>query len=134
MQGIERRDEIFAGAPAHQFAIELDVIDAADDDNLGRRIADFSKAIELVERGLAVQPGLDDQKIRRHLAVEVIHGALDAAEMNVDVCLRQAPVGTRALQGSSGIRELHEGRDGNARHGSFVRRGAECLAIFFRRA
>ena len=53
LQRRQRRHQIFASAAAHQFAIELHVIDAADHDHLGGRIADLGQAVELVERGLA---------------------------------------------------------------------------------
>ena len=48
MQRIERRHQIFGSAAAHQFAIKLDVVDAADHHHLGRRIADFGQTVEFV--------------------------------------------------------------------------------------
>ena len=52
MQRIERRHEIFADAAAHQFAIEFDIVDAADDEDLRRRIADIGEPVDFLDRGL----------------------------------------------------------------------------------
>ena len=74
MQRVERRHQIFAGAAAHQFAIKLHVVGAADHDHLGRRIADMGEPIEFVERGLAVEARLYDQEVGRHHAMVMIDG------------------------------------------------------------
>ena len=68
MQRMNRRDQIFADAAAHQLAIELHVVDAADDEDLGGGIADFGQAVDFLERGLALKPRLHDQQIGRDLA------------------------------------------------------------------
>ena len=45
---VDRRDDVVADAAAHQFAIERDVVDAADHDHAGAGVADGG---ELVEAG-----------------------------------------------------------------------------------
>ena len=106
MQRTDGRDEIFADAAADQFAIELHIVDTADDDDLGRRIADLGQTVDLVERRLALQPRLHDQKIGRDLAGIMLDGTLHAAELNRDMRLGQPPVRRRALQRARPYREI----------------------------
>ena len=42
----DRRDQVVADAAAHQFAIERDVVDAADHDDAGAGVADVGKLVE----------------------------------------------------------------------------------------
>ena len=44
---VDRRDEIFADAALGEAAVELDVVDVADDDDLGAGVADLGQAVEL---------------------------------------------------------------------------------------
>ena len=44
---VDRDDEILADAAPHQLAVELDVVDVADDDDLGAGVADLGEAVEL---------------------------------------------------------------------------------------
>ena len=46
----DRRDQVFADAAAHQLAVEHDVVDVADHDDVGAGVADLG---ELVEAGRA---------------------------------------------------------------------------------
>ncbi len=50
LQRRQRCHQIFRGAAAHQFAVQLHVIDAADHHHLGGGIAHFGQAIEFVQR------------------------------------------------------------------------------------
>ena len=69
MQRRQRRHQIFATPAAHQLAIKLDVVDAADHDDLGGGIADFGQPVEFVQRRLPAQTGFHDQQIGRDLAL-----------------------------------------------------------------
>ena len=55
LQRRQRRDQIFGGAAAHQLAVQLHVVGAADHDHLGGGIADFGQAVEFVQRRLAAE-------------------------------------------------------------------------------
>ena len=69
LQRRKRRHQIFGRAAAHQFAVKLHVVDAADHHHLGGGIADLGQPVEFVQRRLAVQLGFHDQEIGRDLAV-----------------------------------------------------------------
>ena len=52
---IDRRDQVLADAAVDQPAVELDVVDVADDDDLGAGVADLGQAVELGVEALARQ-------------------------------------------------------------------------------
>ena len=55
VERVDRRDDVVADAAAHQFAIERDVVDAADHDDAGSGVADGR---ELIEAGRGCRCGL----------------------------------------------------------------------------
>ena len=56
---------------AHQFAIELHVVDAADDDDLGGLVADLGQLVEFGEHRRALVARFHDQEIRRRVVAEI---------------------------------------------------------------
>ena len=64
----KRCHEIFAHPRTDQLAIEQDVIDMADDDDLGRGIADIGEMGELGQYPVASAFGLDHQDVRRRVS------------------------------------------------------------------
>ena len=61
---MQRRDKILADALPDQFAVENDVIDVPDHDDLGVRLADLSQLVELREDDLARAMRLDQEHVR----------------------------------------------------------------------
>src|ERR1700733_16132259 len=112
MQGIERSDEIFADAAAHQFAVKLHVFDPSDDHDLGRWIANLGQAVDLVDSRLALQSRFDNQEIWRDLPGVMIDRRLQAAKLNGDVRLGKPSIGGRALNRGPRVRKFAKCMDG----------------------
>jgi hypothetical protein len=53
----------------------------------------------------------------------------DTAELDGQIGLGEAAIGASPLHRRTGVRELAERMNGNARHGTFVRRRPECLLV-----
>ena len=116
LQLVQRRHQIFADALAHQLAIENDVVEMADDDDLGGGVADLGQLIELASiRSSRWAARLDDQHIRRRLRLEDLEGAEDAAELDLDMGARQPAVGGGHLHGLDGLLVVAEDADVDAR-------------------
>ena len=65
LRHVHRRHDIFADAAAQELAVEQHVVDVTDGDDLGARIADLGKALEIGEHRRPVEQGLDDDQVRR---------------------------------------------------------------------
>ena len=118
--GVDRRDQIFADAAADEVAIELDVVDVADDDHLGADIANVGKAVELGIEAVARQLALDDDQIGRRRTLVELGGGGDAAHLDLDVGARHAAVAGRGLHDGGKIRRLAERLNRDAGNGTDI--------------
>ena len=92
----------------HQLAVEGDVVDVADDDDLGAGVADLGQRIEAVERLVAAPCGLDDDDVgRRRVPIGLDRGGA-AAHLDLEMRLLHAPVVAGALHGGRGLAGLAE--------------------------
>src|SRR5690606_1883209 len=82
---VDRGHEIFADAALGEAAVELDVIDVADDDDLGACIADLGETVELVFEPIARELRFDDDEIRGRRRLIELGGGHDAAGLHLDV-------------------------------------------------
>ena len=96
---------VVADAAAHQFAIERDVVDAADHDHAGAGVAHGG---ELVEAGedIAAAFGLQDDDVRRRRRAIGLDGGGHAAHLDLEMGLAEAAVLARRLHGGGGFHRL----------------------------
>ena len=120
----ERRDEIFADAARHQLAVEDDVVDPAEHDDLGARVAEVRQLLELLDQQIAVGGRLEHDDVGRRRAAIGFDRRSGAAHVLLDVGLGHAPVGDRGLDDRRGLRRLAERLDRHARHRIDLRDGA----------
>ena len=115
LQRADRRDQVVAHAPSHQLAIERDVVHAADDDDPGAGIAVIGKLIETVEDVVVAAFGFQDDDVRRRRALIGFDGRGQAAHLDAQVRLGQAPILAGRLDRSGGLHRLAEGLHRDAR-------------------
>ena len=118
LQRRHRRDQVFADAALQQLAVEHHVVGLADDDDLGAGVAALGQTVELVQQFEPRQPRFDDDEVRRRALLVVSHGRRDAAHVDRDVRLGEAPVLGRVLHRLCNIGAFTEALDGNARNWS----------------
>ena len=111
----ERRDQIFADAAADQVAIELDVVDMADDDDLGAGVAAFRQRIEMADQRRRIGDGFQHDDVGRRRGAEGLDRGGRAAHLDAGMGLVHAPVGDGRLHGGGDARRLAEGLDRDAR-------------------
>ena len=112
---VDRRDQIFADAAADEFAIEVDVVDMADDDDLGAGVADFGEAVELGIELVARQLRFDDDQIGRGGSLVEFAGRGEAAGMDLDMGAGHAPVRGGLLDDGGEVRRFAESLDRDPR-------------------
>lgn len=108
-------DHIFGNAVADEFAIEPNIVVIADNDDLGRRIADGGERRELAEQVRGIRLGLEDDEVRRRGAGKHIGGSGDAAAGDAHADFRDAPIIGAAFHDMLQGLALAEGVDGDAR-------------------
>ncbi len=118
----ERRHDIVAHAAPQQLAIEQDVVDMADGDDLGGRIADLGEAIEIREHLVAVEERLDDEEARGWGFVEGHHRGLNPAHAHRHIGLGKTPVGRGVADHGGGVLVLAEGDNIDTRDRAVTRR------------
>ena len=59
----------------------------------------------------------------------MLNGAVDTAQLHLQMRLGQAAIAAGPLQGGPGIGKFAESMDGNTRHGTFVRCGAKTFDL-----
>ena len=132
VERVDRRDHVVADAAAHQFAIERDVVDAADHDDAGSGIAHGG---ELVEAGqdIVAAFGFQDDHVRRRRGAIGLDGGCHAAHLNLEMGLAEAAVFARRLHGGGGFHGLAKGLHRHARRrGDVIVRGRRCdVRLFF---
>ena len=123
---------VVADAAAHQFAIQRDVVDAADHDDAGSGIADGG---ELIEAGQDVGAalGLQDDHVRRRRGAIGLDGGRHAAHLDLEMGLAEAAVFAGRLHGGGGFHRLAEGlhRHARRRRDVIVRRRRASLRLLF---
>ena len=62
---LDGRHQVFADAALDEAAIELDVVDVTDDDDLGAGVADLRQPVEFGLEPVARQLALDDDQVGR---------------------------------------------------------------------
>ena len=130
------RHQILADAALSKSAVELDVVDVADDDYLGAGVADFRQTIELGLEVIALQFALDDDQVRRRRGLVELGGGGDAARLNLDMSPRHAAVAGGRLDGGNEVRRFAEcldGDAGNRPHVGTYRRRTVGMCRFFHR-
>ena len=121
-------DQVLADAAAQQLAIEHDVVEVADDHDLGGGVAKPGQAVEFREHGGAVEQGFDDDEIGRGgVAIEGA-GPVDAPHLHAHARAGKPPVLRRPLDRGGRVLILAKGLDVHARDGTEPR-GAERLAF-----
>ena len=118
----DRRDDVVADAAAHQFAIERDVVDAADHDHAAAGVADGGKLVEPGEN-VAAALGLDDDDVRRRCRTIGLDGDRHAAHLDLEMRLGEAAVLARGLHRGRGLHRFAErlDRDPRRRRNMIVR-------------
>ena len=113
--GADRRDQIIADAAPHQLAIERDVVHAPDDDDPRAGIADLGELIEAVEDIVAAAFRFEHDDVRRRRALIGFDGRGQAAHLDAQMRLGQAPIFAGRLNGRGGLDRLAERLHRNAR-------------------
>ena len=90
--------DVFGDARADQLAIEHDVVDVAEDDQPGRRVADLGEALERAGNFVGRQRGLDDDQVRRRVGLVGLDRAVEAAIVRRQRDLGHAAVVDRRLR------------------------------------
>jgi hypothetical protein len=121
-------DQILADAAAQELAIEHDVVEMADDHDLGGGVAEPRQAIEFREHGVAIEHGLDDDEIGRSGVAVESAGTVDAAHLHAHARAGKPPVLRRPLDRGRRVLILAKGLDVHARDGTEPR-GRERLAV-----
>ena len=113
---IDRRNEVFRNAAAHQLAIEPDVVGLAQHDDLDVLVAVLGQRIEIGQQLARIARALDDQQVRRRLVDVVLDRRRNAAfeRLHGDV-LHAAILRDRPHQAQR-RGAVAEGVDGDARN------------------
>ena len=124
----DRRDQVVADAAPRQFAVEHDVVDAADHDDARAGVADFGELVEPAEDVVAAAFGFEQDDVRRRRAAIGFDRGGDAAHLDLHMRLGQAAVLAGGLHGGGGFDRLAEGlhRDARRRRDMLVGGGAAC--------
>ena len=112
----ERPDEIVADATIHQLAIEHDVVDAADDDDLRAGIAIFGEHVERLDELGPLGGAFDHDDIRRRRVTERLDGGSRAAHPVLRMRALHAAVGEGRLYDLRELLRFAEGLHGDARN------------------
>ena len=113
---VDGRDEIFADAAFQQFAIQQNIVIAADDNDLGAGIAALREPVEFRQQRRTAQRGIDDDQVRRRAIDVVRDGSRNTAHVNAHVRLRQATIFGRILQNLGAALVIAERLDRNPRN------------------
>ena len=116
LRHVDRRHDIFADPPAQELAVEQHVVDVADGDDLGARVADLGETVEIAEHLLPVEQGLDDDQIGRGGVAVEGDRRLHPAHLHRDMRLGEPPVLAGLLDHRGGVLVLAEGLDVDARY------------------
>ena len=111
VEGADRPNQVVADAPSRQFAIERDVVDAADHDHARAGVADFGKLIELVEDVVAALLGLDKDDVRRRRRTIGLDRRGGAAHLDFDMRLGEPAIFAGRLDCRGGFNRLAKGLD-----------------------
>ena len=103
VERLHRRHDVFAHAAAHQLAEEGDIVDRADDDDLGAFLDHLRQAIQGVQHLLALHQRVEDQQVRAGLRRKARDRAVHAAGFNRDFRARHAAVRGDAAETMSAI-------------------------------
>ena len=108
LQHADRRNQIIADAAPHQLAIERDVVHAADDDDARAGVAVIGELIEPAEDVVAAVLGFQDDDVRRRRALIGFDRRRQAAHLDAQMRLGQAPILAGRLNGGGGVDVLAE--------------------------
>ena len=133
IQNAERHHEIFADPARHQFAIERDVVRAADDNDLRARVAELRELVEFRVQLRAIRPDFEHDQIGRRRGAIGFDRSRRAAHVNLDMRLVHAPVARRVGHDAGEIGCLAKGLHRDARNNRdllMLRRAARCWRQF----
>ena len=132
VERVDRRDDVVADAAAHQFAIQRDVVDAADHDDAGAGVANGRKLVE-PGQDIVAALGFQDDHVRRGRGAIGFDGGGHAAHLDLEMGLAEAAVLAGRLHGGGGFHRLAEGLHRYARRGRdmIVRGRRRDLRLFF---
>ena len=114
----DRRDQVVADAPPHEFAIEFNVVGAADDDDAGAGVAHLGELVEAGENFFAAIFRFQHDDVRCRSAVIGLDRGSETAHLNAQMGLGQAPVLAGRLDGGGGFHGFAERLDRDARRRS----------------
>ena len=123
----ERRHQIFADPTRHQLPVENDVIELAENDDLGPRIAIFSELFELAEQRLPTRGGFEHDDIRRRRAFVGFNRRRRAAHVLLDMRLGHSAIGYRGADDGCDIGRFAKRLDRHARHRLDLRRSRRSM-------
>ena len=137
LQRADRRDQIIAHAPAHEFAIQFDVVGAADDDDARGRVAHFGELIEAGQDIFAAALRFQHDDVRRRRAVIRLDRGGETAHLDAQMRLGHTPVLAGRLDGGGGLHGFAERLYRDARRRSdlllasddVVRNGFRCVCL-----
>jgi hypothetical protein len=115
VDGSDGRDQVVADAAPRQFAIQRDVVDAADHDHARAGVADFSQLIEPGKNFIGAVFRLDEDDVRRRRTAIGLDRGGAAAHLDFDMRLGQPAVLASRLNGRGGFHRLAEGLHRHAR-------------------
>ncbi len=116
----ERRDQIFAHAASHQFAVEEHIVGMSDDEDTGACVAVLSQFVEPLEEPVAIAACLDHDDVRCRRSAIGLEASGDAAFLDAKRRLGHPPILTRRLDQLLDLMRLAKGLDGHARQGGDV--------------
>src|SRR5262249_43025818 len=97
-----RGDDVFADATPHEFAVEHDVVDTAEDNDARAGVADASEFFEAAEN-IAAPVGLEHDNVRGRRVFVGLDRGNDAAHLDLEVSLAKTAVFTGRLDRSGGF-------------------------------
>ena len=112
----ERRHQIFADSARHQLPVENDVVELAENDDLGAGVAIFGELVELREQRVAVGGRLEHDDVGRRRAAVGFDRRRRAAHVLLDMGFGHAPVGDRGADDRGDVGRFAESLDRYARH------------------
>ena len=129
LNGIKRRNKIFADTAADQFSIKLHIINATHDNNFGVFVADFGKAFEFGQHRRYLRLRFHDQQVRRGVFLIMRDRARNAALAYFGMGFGQTPVRRGALCRRRRVGIFVEDVNGNPRNRPLMRRRAKVTLV-----
>ena len=125
IDGADRGDQIVADAAPGQFAIQRDIVDAANHDDARAGVAALGQLVQTAENAVAAGFRLDDDDIRRRRGAIGFDRGGGAAHLDFNVRLAETAILAGGLHGGGGLdrfaKRLH--RDARRRRDMFFGNG-----------